>query len=279
AVVPAGTVGPVAVTVTTVGGVSNGVVYTYVAAPTITSIVPNSGPLAGGNTVTLTGTNFTGASAVTFGSTPATSFTVVSGTQISAVVPARAAGSVQVTVTTVGGASNGVVYTYVAAPTLSSIVPNSGPAAGGNTVTLTGTNFTGASAVTFGTTAATSFTVVSGTQISAVVPARAAGTAAVTVTTAGGTSNGVNYTHLPAPTLTQLTPNHGSFSGGNTITLTGTNFTGATAVRFGTKAATSFTVTSSTRIRATVPSGTGVVAVTVTAPGGTSNGLSYTYHS
>ncbi|WP_330228880.1 IPT/TIG domain-containing protein [Nocardia sp. NBC_00508] len=279
AVVPAGTAGPVAVTVTTVGGASNGVVYTYVAAPTLASVAPSSGPLAGGNTVTLIGTGFTGASAVSFGATPATSFTVISGTQISAVVPARAAGSAAVTVTTVGGTSNGVLYTYVPVPTLTSVVSNSGPAAGGNTVTLTGTGFTGASAVNFGTTPATSFTVISGTQISAVVPARAAGSAAVTVTTVGGTSNGVLYTHLAPPTLTQLSPNNGSVSGGNTITLTGTNFTGATAVRFGTKAATSFTITSSTRIRATVPSGTGVVAVTVTGPGGTSNGLSYTYHT
>ncbi|MBF5002610.1 IPT/TIG domain-containing protein, partial [Nocardia sp. BSTN01] len=75
-----------------------------------------------------------------FGATPATSFTVNSATQITAVAPAGAAGTVTVTVTTTGGTSNGVSYTYVAVPTLTTIAPNAGPVAGGTTVVLTGTN-------------------------------------------------------------------------------------------------------------------------------------------
>ncbi|WP_174377898.1 IPT/TIG domain-containing protein, partial [Nocardia asiatica] len=61
AVAPAGAGGQVAVSVTTAGGTSNGVSYTYVAAPTLGSVAPNSGPAAGGNTVVLTGTGLTGA--------------------------------------------------------------------------------------------------------------------------------------------------------------------------------------------------------------------------
>jgi hypothetical protein len=103
------------VSVTTAGGTGNGLVYTYVAVPALTSLSPTSGPVAGGNTVTLTGTGFTGATAVSFGATAATSFTVVSATQITAVAPAGT-GTVQVTLTTVGGTSNGVSYTYVPGP-------------------------------------------------------------------------------------------------------------------------------------------------------------------
>ncbi|WP_309241314.1 IPT/TIG domain-containing protein, partial [Nocardia sp. BSTN01] len=66
----------------------------------------------------LTGTGLTGATGVSFGATPASSFTVDSDTQITAVAPAGAAGTVSVTVATVGGTSNGVSYTYVAVPTL-----------------------------------------------------------------------------------------------------------------------------------------------------------------
>ncbi|MFI9735057.1 IPT/TIG domain-containing protein, partial [Nocardia sp. NPDC052278] len=84
----------------------------------------------------LTGTNLTGATAVNFGGTPATSFVVDSSTQITAVAPAGAAGTVSVTVTTVGGTSNGVSYTYVAVPTLTTIAPNAGPVTGGTTVVL-----------------------------------------------------------------------------------------------------------------------------------------------
>jgi hypothetical protein len=132
---------------------------------------------------------------VSFGATPATSFTVNSATQITAVAPAGAAGTVQVTVTTAGGTSSGVSYTYVAVPTLIAAVPNTGIAAGGTTVVLTGTNLTGATAVSFGATPATSFTVNSAVQITAVAPA-GTGTVQVTVTTAGGTSNGVSYTYI-----------------------------------------------------------------------------------
>ena len=60
---------------------------------------------------------------MSFGGTPATSFTVNSATQITAVTPARSAGTVSVTVTTAGGTSNGVAFTYVAVPTLTAITP------------------------------------------------------------------------------------------------------------------------------------------------------------
>jgi len=74
------------------------------AAPTVTSITPANGPAAGGTTVTITGTGFSGATAVDFGATAAASFTVSSGTQISAVSPAGT-GTVDVTVTGPSGTS------------------------------------------------------------------------------------------------------------------------------------------------------------------------------
>ncbi|WP_217999335.1 IPT/TIG domain-containing protein, partial [Nocardia exalbida] len=84
------------VTATTTGGSSNGVSYTYV--PALTSVVPSQGTEAGATTVVLTGNGLTAATAVTFGATPAASFTVDSDTQITAVTPAGT-GTVQVTVT------------------------------------------------------------------------------------------------------------------------------------------------------------------------------------
>jgi hypothetical protein len=73
--------------------------------PAVSSVSPSSGSAAGGTPVTITGTNFTGASAVSFGATPASTFTVNSSTSITATAPAEAAGTVDVTVTTPAGTS------------------------------------------------------------------------------------------------------------------------------------------------------------------------------
>jgi alpha-tubulin suppressor-like RCC1 family protein len=72
------------------------------------------------------------------------------------------------------------------------------------------------------------------------------------------------------PSVTSLTPSSGPAAGGSEVTITGTNLTGASAVHFGSAAATSVTVNSSSSITAVAPAGTGTVDVTVTSPAGTS---------
>lgn len=56
-------------------------------APAITSLNSNFGTITGGNTVTIMGSEFTGATAVNFGNIPATSFSVINDNQINAVAP------------------------------------------------------------------------------------------------------------------------------------------------------------------------------------------------
>ena len=72
--------------------------------PTVTGISPATGPAAGGTSVTITGTDFTGGTIVDFGTTPATSVVVDSATEITATSPAGS-GTVNVTVTGPGGVS------------------------------------------------------------------------------------------------------------------------------------------------------------------------------
>jgi len=160
-------------------------------APTVTGLSPTTGSQAGGTLVTITGTSFTGATAVDFGTAAATNLTVVNDTTITADSPAGT-GTVDVTVTTPVGTSatspaDQFTYVVAAAPTVTGLSPTSGPSTGGTLVTITGTSFTGATAVDFGTTAATNFTVVSGTTITATSPA-GTGAEGVTVTTPVGTS-------------------------------------------------------------------------------------------
>ncbi len=277
---PAGMAGAVDVTVTTPGGTSMTSAadkFTYAGIPTVTAVSPTVGPVAGNTAVTITGTNFVAGAMVLFGNTLATNVKVVSATQITATSPANGAGTVDVTVLTVGGTSAVVSadkFRYAALPTVSAVSPAIGPLAGGGSVTLTGTSFTGATAVNFGATAATSVKVVSDTQITAVIPAsKAAGAVDVTVVTPGGTSAKVaadTFTYFGIPTITKVSPSAGPLQGID-VTLTGTNFTGATKVLFGTNPATTFTVDSATQITATAPAGVaGTVDISVTSPGGTS---------
>ncbi|MGW2899057.1 IPT/TIG domain-containing protein [Streptomyces sp. NPDC001212] len=278
AVPPSGT-GAVNVTVTTSQGTSTQTVtYTYVAAPAVSGVTPSQGPVSGGTTVTLTGTNLSGATAVFFDGIAATSFTVLSATRIIAVTPAHAAGAAAVTVTTPGGTSNpgdSAYFYYAPVPSPTDIEPPAGSSAGGAAATLTGTGLLNATAVRFDMVAAL-FTVVSATQITVVTPAHAAGAVAVTVTTPGGTGSPLSYVYLDAPTLTSVTPGQGPTYAGAVVTLTGTNLTNTTGVEFGGVLA-AFTVLSPTSVTAVAPAGAaGAVTITVTTPGGVSNGLTYT---
>jgi hypothetical protein len=159
------------------------------ASPTVTGISPSRGTTAGGSTVTITGTKFTGATVVTVGGTAVTSFVVNSDTSITATTPAGTAGVKDVSVGT--GTGSGL-FTYQN-PTITSISPTSGATAGGNVVTITGTNFTGATSVTFGGTPVTSFVVKSDTSITATTPAGTEGVKDVAVGT--GTGNSL-YTYV-----------------------------------------------------------------------------------
>lgn len=190
--------GTVGVTVTTPGGTSNPLAFYYIGAPFKAALSSDSGPVAGGNTITITGTGLSTANNVAFGANSATP-TVVSDNTINVVVPAGAAGAVGVTITTAGGSNNGLTYTYVTTPTVTSIAPSAGPTSGGTAATVTGTGLTSTQSVTVGGAIAP-FTVINDTELSIVTPPGAAGSADVDVTTTGGTASiasGFTYTAGP----------------------------------------------------------------------------------
>jgi hypothetical protein len=295
---PADADGTVDVTVTTPDGtspVAPADQFTYVPTPTVTGISPNLGPVAGGTTITITGTGFTGATAVNFvqdtvagtSQTPATSFTVDSDTQITAVAPAAPGGTAGfadiLVIIPAGSIVSTAEYTWEGLPVVRALQPFTGSTVGGNRVTITGTGFVGATAVMFGSTPAASFSVATGGEIFAVAPAHAPGRVSVSVTTPGGTSTVVaQYTYVaPKPTVTGVSPNSGPTAGGTTVAITGTGFTGASQVSFGSAPAANFTVNSDTSITATAPPGLArTIDVTVTTLGSTSMGSAaseYTY--
>jgi hypothetical protein len=148
-------------------------------------------------------------------------------------------------------------------PTISDFSPGSGPV--GTLVTINGQWLQKASAVAFNGTAA-AFTVAGSTQITATVPGGASnGPITVTTPTGTATSSG-SFTVTTGPTISGFNPGSGPV--GTSVTITGSGFSGATAVAFnGTAAA--FTVAGSTQITATVPGGASNGPITVTTPTGT----------
>jgi IPT/TIG domain len=280
AVSPEGS-GTVDVTVTTAEGTSPvgpSDQFTYVPPPTVTSVGPSRGPETGETEVTITGTNLGEATEVDFGMSPASFFVNDEGS-ITAFSPAGA-GVVDVTVTTAAGGTSltsfADQFTYVPLPSVTGVSPETGPSAGGSAVTITGNDLTEATAVDFGSTPATSIVADSENSITAVSPAGTAGeTVDVTVTTLGGTSftstaDRFRYLQTEPLLVKSVSPNNGAFVGGAPVIITGSGFTGATSVDFGSYSAGTFTVNSQHKISAIVPAGTGTVDVTVTTPEGTS---------
>jgi hypothetical protein len=224
--------GSVNVVVTNTDGqhdtLTNGYSFTN-PAPAVTGIAPNSGPVAGGKSVNITGTGFLSGASVKFGSTAATGVNVVSSTSITATTPAHTAGVVSVVVTNSDNQSSTLsnAYTYNVAPTITAINPSLGPIAGGAGSTITGTNFVSGATVTFGGTAATVVTVVGSTSMTAAAPAHAAGTVDVAVTNPDGQiatlANGYTYS-AAAPNLglgvPYGDPNSATVSAGQTATYT-----------------------------------------------------------
>lgn len=257
------------------------------SVPVVTGVSPAEGPIFGGTEVVITGTGFTnageglgslgvlGATAdldaaaalgcspygVTFGGVPAKSFRVESDTQIIAVSPCHAVGTVQVQVRTAAGASadNDALddFTYVPAeaiaPVVTGLSPDTGPTGGGTKVIITGTGFYAVgesfqcetegvpagceaaglgcspSGVTFDGVPAKSFTVKSSTEIWAYSPAHDVGVVQVQVTTPGGTSTNTDgaadFEYYQADLkITGLDPQSGPSEGGTKVHIYGSGF-------------------------------------------------------
>ena len=188
------------------------VYFTFMQSPAVTGISPSIGPSGGGTTVTITGYNFGSATAVKFGSVPATSYTVNTNTIITATSP-TGTGTVDVTVSTSYGTTAAVAadqFTYTAVPTITSVSPSKGTTTGGTAVTITGVNLLGATSVTFGGTMA-DISSVSATEVSVTTRARAAGTVTVSIVTPNGTATKNNAFTYAAPQVA-ISLNKGTIS-------------------------------------------------------------------
>jgi uncharacterized repeat protein (TIGR03803 family) len=257
---PALTPGTYDVKVTAPGGASATLPAAYVVrvpAPTITSFTPSAGPI--GTNVTINGTGFTGVSSVKFNG-KAASFHMLSATQLTASVSGGTT-SGKITVTTAAGTATSATDFLVAVPpTVTGFSPASGVP--GTSVVISGTNLDTTSAVAFNGFSA-SFTINSPAQVTATVPPLAT-TGKIKVTNAaGGAYSAASF--LVSPQITSFTPASGL--AGTIVTINGKTFNNASSVQFNGLAA-AFTLNSSTKITATVPTSVTTGKIAVTTPGG-----------
>ena len=292
------------VRVNTAGGLSNPETFTVVSpgTPTLTSISPSSGLRGTPTSVTLTGTGFTTTGTAVHVTAPAnglsiTGVTVVNPTTITATFNTSTGATIgprSIYVTTPGGTTGTVTYT-VSGPVLTSISPTSAVRGTAVSISLFGSGLTGTTAINVsgggvtvgGLTVGNGVTVVNDGQVNATftISAGASGTVRnVTVTAPGGTSNSVAFTVVvpPAPTLTSIAPPTGVRGQAVSVTLNGTNLTGASAVNIsgGGITVSGLTIMSPTAATATFTisntAALGARNVTITTSGGTSNVVPFT---
>lgn len=137
----------------------------------------------------------------------------------------------------------------ITAPTVIGFAPTT--ASVGASVVITGTGFNGVQSVVIGGITQTNYTVNSPTQITVTLISGAYSGGNVVVITASGTGSKSGFTYLdPTPTITSLSTTLSAI--GNTVVITGTNFTSVLAVKFGGVNAASFIVNSATQITAVI---------------------------
>jgi uncharacterized delta-60 repeat protein len=256
--------GPISVT-TAEGQVASAASF-QALTPLVSGFTPTSG--AAGSSVVVSGSYFTGATAVAFNGTAAPGFVVNSDTQLTVSVPAGATTG-PISVTTASGTGRSAASFALPAPTISSFTPAKGLA--GTSVVVTGTGFFQVAGVRFNGTAAAGFVAnAAGTQLTVSVPAGAT-PGPIAITTPSGTATSTASFALVLPEITALTPDNGLV--GSSVVLGGRYLAGATAVRFNGVLASGFVVNDDGRITVTVPAGatTGPVSVTTASGTGTSS--------
>ena len=273
-VLPARPAGSYSVVVTNYDGTSSTSVglYTYQAAPTISGVSPAFGTTAGSTTLTIIGTGFLAGATVSIGGTPCSVTLVTPPNSISCLTLPKAAGIFDVKVTNLdlqqAAASSAFAYTFP--PTPASVSPTSGALLGGTTITIYGSGFVTGATVSVGGSICTSPTVLNSSIMTCVTPGpKVAGAYSVVVTNPSTLTGTLiaGYTYQPAPSLTSVSPNAGSLTGGTSVTLTGSNFLAiptVPVVKFGSLTCSSVAVLSSTTLTCTKPTSTVVGAVAVT---------------
>ena len=282
---PAGTAGTKTVRVINPDGqeavVTDG--FTYNPAPTIISVTPNMGPLAGGTRITITGTGFLGRPSVMIGGAEANFRQIVrqSATEITVRgTPPSSAGVKDVVVRNSDGQQFVLpnAFTYNPPPAITQVSPDSGKLSGGTKIIIRGSGFLAGAVVVIGDVGSGNFVapsdvvVESSTRISALTPKFLGrpGPQAVLVKNTDGQEDVLEngFTYNPAPEIIEISPSYGPTAGGTKMTIRGRGFQPGARVFIGEKPATT-EVQNDVLIEAvTPPNPEGLLPVRVVNPDG-----------
>lgn len=249
-------------------------IITYDASPRVDSTDILYGDVAGGDTVVITGANFVSGAVASIGGVNCASTTFDSATQLTCVTAATASGSYNVVATNPDGqvSDDTVSFIFSNPPSISAVTDDFDEAGvGGKTITITGTDFVGVSNVTIGGAACTGIdNTGEPTSITCVTPNRTVGQWDVVVTNATGQqdtlTNGIEYEDTPTFSgITDGTDAAGSVNGGETVTITGTNFALGVSVTIGGVNCTGLFRVNATTLTCSTPTGTvGTTDVVIT---------------
>ena len=236
------------------------------AKATISKLLPNASPTAGGETVKVIGTNLEKGSTLVLGDTKVDSWQVIDDKNGQFTAPPHDKGLLDVIYGGPKGQSatleNGFLY-YVPAPVIYGIQPNSGPVAGGDPVTIHGAHFapgatvllgdkpcSGVKVESSGTGAGKSLTC---TTSAAAKPGAVAAKIVNPDSQFGFLPNAYTYAGKPAaPEILKVDPAKGGLEGGYVVVITGKHIDKSTKVFFGTAEA-SASAQSDTAIAVTAP--------------------------
>jgi hypothetical protein len=187
---------------------SSGFTYSDGMAPTISSISPNNGPISGGTSVTVTGSQFMNGARVTIGGVSCNSVTYNSATSLTCITPPGSYGVKSVVVTNPDAQAitltTGFTYSNGMAPTISTIAPNSGPITGGTAITIIGSGYSQGTEVSIGGLSCSNVMFINSTSLSCITPVGTIGAKSVlitnpdnqSVTLTSGFTYGYNQTFL-----------------------------------------------------------------------------------
>ncbi len=268
--------------------IAAGFTYLNGNSPNISLISPNSGPITGGTSISISGSGFQAGAIVSLSGLLCQNISVSSNSLITCQTPSSSFGAKTITVVNPDAQSTSLAasfsYNFGAAPTVSSISPSNGPATGGTSLSIQGSNLYVGISVTVGGLNCTNVNIISSNSLTCVSPANGFGAKSIVLTNIDAQTvsiaNAFSYNSGMPPSVFFSIPSSGLSVGGTSISISGSGFLNGATVSIGGLSCRNISVVSASLITCQTPAGNyGAKSIIVINPDAQSatlaNGFSY----